>query len=136
MTDLIVRLIPLADPCRTRIWFSDRALDDFLAFRRKGDPDGRFLKSLKRGSENGFASLENSVPPKLKLEWDGVSRIGFDFSKFRLIGFYEDPNTKSDYIVIATLMKRGQKLDSADRALIRRVGAIRFEGSWRKEKPQ
>lgn len=136
MPDVIVKLLPLADTCRTRIWFSDRALDELLTFKRKGDPDGRFLKSLKRASESGFSTLEDSVPPKLKLEWDGVSRIGFDFSKFRLIGFYEDPKTKSDYIVIATLMKRGQKLDSTDRATIDQVASIKSARLWRKEKPQ
>lgn len=135
MGKVLVEIFSLVTDPVTRVWLSEQASAELEKFCKKGDPDGRFLRSLARASQSGFAMLENTRPPKLKPEWDGVSRIGFDFSLFRLIGFYEDPSTKSDYIIIEAFLKRGQKLGQTERDAIDRVAQVRRDQLWLKKDP-
>jgi hypothetical protein len=129
-----VRDIGFKGPCKTRIWISDGAKKDVDRFCEKSNPPGRFIRHLRRCAENGFGAYEGGSRPIVKPEWSGVYRIGFTWSLFRLIGFYEDPSTKADFIVIDALLKKGQSLNAADRRRIDAVARVKKDGDWIKVK--
>ncbi len=126
--------VPFRVACKTRLWLSAAAQRDLIKYRKRKDPDGRFWKRIERGCQNGFATLEFGEWPPCRYEWDGVYRVGFIDSLFRLIGFYEDPKTKADFVVIDTLMKRGQDLGAADKAPIDEVARVKQERLWKRVK--
>ncbi len=121
----------LAERCQTRLWFSEKASKELVRFLKRSDPHKAFIKRLKRCSENGFLNFEAGESPMVKPEWGGVYRFGILESLFRLIGFYEDAS-KQSFIVIDTLVKRGQSLSKADRARIDEIAAIKKGRLWRK----
>jgi hypothetical protein len=115
----------------TRIWFSEQAAKDVTRFRNRGDPNKTFWKRLERCAANGFALYEQGEWPMVKAEWSGVYRFGVRDSLFRLIGFYED-DSKQAFIVMDTLLKKGQALSAADRARTDAVAQIKKQKLWRK----
>jgi hypothetical protein len=126
-----VREFPFSVPCKTRIWFSDKAAKEVARFRKKSDPSRTFWKRLLRCAQNGFALYEIGDWPMVKEEWEGVYRFGVRDSLFRLIGFYEDAS-RSSFVVIDTLLKKGQKLTTSDKARIDEVVRVKKNRLWRK----
>ncbi len=123
---------PFGVPCKTRLWLSEKASREIHRFMRKGDPDGRVLKHLKRCAQQGFWLSEQGTRPSVKHEWSGVYRIGFDYSLFRLIGFYVDGTNKSEFVAIDAMMKHGQSLNAAEKQRINAVVKVKKSGGWRK----
>jgi hypothetical protein len=121
----------LGENRKTRLWLSAKALGDFKDFRTKGVIEGRFLSKLRWCCNVGFDMCERGSKPIVTCEWDGVYRIGFQFSLVRIIGFYED-RTKKDFIAIHVRLKHGQKLTARDRECINEVGNVRKNRLWRK----
>jgi hypothetical protein len=118
--------------CRTRIWISSAAMKAVSRLRKKGDPNGQFLKKLKSCAVKGFDAFQSVTPPIIRFEWEGIYRVGFSGSLFRLIGFYENNVTKADFIVIDTLFKSGQSLNAAERKRINAVVQIKKKVLWKK----
>lgn len=127
-----VREIPFGVLCKTRIWFSDAVSRVVDQFRRKGDPDGRFWRHLRRCAQNGLWLYERGRPSPVIYEWDQVYRIGFDHSLFRIIGFYEDGSNKTSFIAIDAFLKRGQDLSQAEQERIDEVVRVKQNNLWRK----
>jgi hypothetical protein len=127
-----VHLIPFRGSCQTRLWFSDRVLKDVAEYRRKGDPNGAFWKRLERCALAGFPLHERGSQPAVRYEWDGVYRVGFVDSLFRLIGFYEDGTNKTEFITIDSFLKRGQGLSAAERNRVDEVARVKRDGDWEK----
>jgi hypothetical protein len=123
--------VPFGVPCKTRIWFSRRVQEEVARFRKKGDPNGAFWKRLKRHAENGLWTAEHGSPPPVQAEWDGVYRLGYVDTLFRIIGFYEDAS-KSDFIAIDAYLKKGRKLNDPQRERINYVAAVKKERRWKK----
>jgi len=117
--------------CRTRIWLSETALKELSRFRRKGDPNGVWFKKLKHHAVNGLVNAERSTPPIVRHEGQGVYRIGFRDSLFRLVGFYSN-GQKSEFIVIDALTKSGQKLSKAERDRIKAIADVKSSVLWRR----
>lgn len=120
--------VPFGVPCKTRLWFSKRAWKEAGRHR-----DGRIQSKLKHCCQNGLWLFEDIQPPIVKHEWDGIYRIGFVFSLFRLVGFYEDRLLKRDFICIDAFQKSGKKSSAPERERINRAAAIKRTGSWRKD---
>ncbi|HEY3243767.1 MAG TPA: hypothetical protein VGM03_10490 [Phycisphaerae bacterium] len=117
-------------PCNTRVWLSRSAERAIQKFRRKGDPDGSFWKRLKRWAQNGFRLHEGPDGP-IRLEWDGVYRVGPIDSLFRIIGFYEN-DSRAHFIGMDAFLKHGQQLTDGQKKRIDAVAAIKRDGNWRK----
>jgi hypothetical protein len=112
----------------TQLWFSARV---WKAVEKFGDPGrGRFWMQLQRCCQNGFAAYERIGGPVVKHEWDGVYRVGFNWSLFRIIGFYADGSNKSEFICIDALEKSGQKLKAPERQRIDEVVKVRRNHLW------
>jgi len=87
---------------------------------------------MKRLVANGFALHERGDHPPVRHEWNGVYRIGFVDSKFRIIGFYEDGKGTTEFIAIDAFHKSGQGLSAKERARINEVARVKQEHDWRK----
>ena|ERR1700722_10446907 len=124
---ILVTEVPIGVPCRTRLWFSERVAKELESLR-----EGRFEIKLKRCCQSGLSAYEGVVPPVIKHYRDGVCRIGFVFSLFRIIGFYVDGSSKQEFICIDAFKKRGQKLSASERRRIDVVVDIKINKRWRK----
>ena len=117
--------------CRTRLWLSQGAQKEIVRFRKKGDPNGAFWKRLKRFAETGFSLYERGNDPPIRSEWGGVYRIGTVDSLFRIIGFYAD-DSKADFIAIDAFLKKGQRLNQAEKERVNEVVRVKKDGDWKK----
>jgi hypothetical protein len=124
--------VPFGFPCKTHLWLSQRAQDEITHFRKRGDPNGAYWKRVARFAKDGFGLHDQGEFPPIRHEWDNVYRIGFVDSLFRLIGFYEDPSTKSDFIAIDAFLKKKKKLNRSERDRIDKVAEVRRLKQWRK----
>jgi hypothetical protein len=88
------------------------------------------LKALEHYATSGFARFEGEKAP-IRYEVDGVWRVAYEPSLFRLIGFYEDGG-KTTFVAIDAFKKRGQQLSGPERARIKEVARVRHEGDWRR----
>ena len=123
--------IRLGEGCTTCLWFSEAVLETVAEFRKKGDPNGAFWKKLQRVAKAGFRLYQRGDSPVVVYEWDQVFRFGVKGSLFRIIGFFED-NTDRNFIAIDAWLKRGQKLNTAERARIDEVARVRSQRDWKK----
>jgi len=111
----------------TELWLSDKVWRELK--RLDSTVKGRFLKQLKRCCDGGFVNYEGML---VVCEWSEVYRIGFGWSLFRIIGFYEDGTNKTRFIGMDAYLKHGQKLSAADRDRINATAAIKKNRAWRK----
>jgi hypothetical protein len=117
--------VPFGVRCNTRLWFSKRVWKVMGRYR-----DGRIHTKLKHCCQAGLWLFEGVIPPIVRHEGDGVYRIGFTFSLFRIIGFYE---SRQDFICIDAFEKGKTKLNASERERIARVADVRKNGNWRKD---
>jgi hypothetical protein len=130
MKTVDVRRLPW-DACKTQIWMSDAAISVVDEFRKRGDPDGRFWKCVKRYAQQGFGNYIGDKCP-IRPEWDGVHRIGIKSSLFRMIGFFPGDGLYGEFIVIDAFLKKGQKLNDSERNRINSVAAVKLSVGWRR----
>lgn len=118
--------------CRTEVWFSERAAAELAKFGNKNDVGVKFLKKVKHYAQAGFATFEGKKGYPIRHEWDGVRRIAYSSTLYRLIGFYDDDAGKNCFIVIDAFLKRTTRLSPSERKRIDEVGRVRRVGAWKK----
>ena len=125
--------LKLGEACVTRVWLSMKALREIERFRRRGDPEGAFLKRMQRYAKAGFRKWEGGHGYPIKYEWDGVYRVRPTGGLFRIIGFYENDD-RSRFIGIDAFMKKKMKLSAAERQRIDAVADVKRAGSWERDR--
>lgn len=116
---------------RTEVLISERAAKELAKQLKRDHLLKRFLKALEHYARAGFARFEGEKNP-IRYEGEGVWRVAYEPSLFRLIGFYEDEG-KTTFVAIDAFKKRGQRLSGAHRARIKEVARVRREGGWRRK---
>ena len=126
---LVARLFPGSRDLETDVWVSDEVREALGEYSPTGKKPGFFLQKLQYWARGGFAKFECKKGCPIRPEWDGVYRIGLHGDLFRVYGFYDGP-TKSMFIAVDALMKRGQKPTKAEKQAIDEVARVKRDGDW------
>ena len=128
---LEVRALFVGNDYQTEVWISDAAASaiEQQAGTRES-PTGALLVKLRHYARAGFRYFEGKGKP-IRYEGDGVFRIGLRSDLFRLIGFYGGFR-KSEFIIVDTYRKRGQKRSATHTTRVMKAAKIRRDELWRK----
>ena len=121
----VKRMFPLNDEYLTEVWIADQALANTVKIMGHADAK-RFGNKLRAYAKQGFQTGHDArdIRPRKNGK---VFRIGAEWTKFRLLGFYEGPlNTK--FITIKGYKGGGQVQDNNATIEVERIRKL---GDWR-----
>jgi hypothetical protein len=118
--------------CQTKLWVSQKVIDEIADFSKKRDHKLKFLACLERYAKNGFWNYEGDQKPIRAEKGYGVHRIGIVDFLFRVYGFYEGED-RTSFIAVEAALKRDTSLNASDRKKLDRVAKIKQKGLFKKK---
>lgn len=137
--EVVVRPHFCAPNHRTQLWLSDDVLEAIDRYQADDlDAGNDYMNKVEYYAKAGFWNHDGTrtkskrhpgIRPKKNYKY--VLAIQ-PFGRFRICGFYENPQ-RTVFIGVSATMKRGMKMKAPYKAACQFAADVRESGSWRKE---